>query len=83
MLDPGAILFGGTLGQLEPFVAAARAPIKDLTYARTAAEIDVGRTRLGEESAVTGLAALIADEALEPQAVDRLVATMDKRFASA
>lgn len=83
MLDPGAILFGGTLGQLEPFVAAARAPIKDLTYARTAAEIDVGRTRLGEESAVTGLAALIADEALEPQAVDRLVATMDKRSASA
>lgn len=75
MLDPGAILFGGILGRLDPFIEAARAPIKHLTYARTAAGIDVGATTLGDESAVTGLAALIADEALAPHAVNRLVAT--------
>jgi predicted NBD/HSP70 family sugar kinase len=75
MLDPGAILFGGILGRLEPFIEAARAPIHHLTYARTAAGIDVGPTALGEESAVTGLAAMIADEALAPQSVNGLVAS--------
>lgn len=74
MLDPGAILFGGALGHLEPFVDAARRPIKELTYARTAEGIDVGQTVLGDESAVTGLAALLVDSALEPAAVDHLVA---------
>ncbi|HET7328207.1 MAG TPA: ROK family protein [Nocardioidaceae bacterium] len=74
MLDPGAILFGGALGRLEPFVDTARGSIKELTYARAAQGIAVGRTVLGDESAVTGLAALIVDSALEPTAVDHLVA---------
>ncbi|HET6626528.1 MAG TPA: ROK family protein [Nocardioidaceae bacterium] len=74
MLDPGAILFGGSLGRLAPFIEAARTPIKELTYARTAAGIDIGPTVLGQESAVTGLGALIVDEALSPRSVDALVA---------
>lgn len=75
MLDPGVVLFGGPLGRLEPFVEAARAPIKKLAYARTARGVEVGRMLLDDESAVTGLAALLVDTALEPSAVDHLVAT--------
>ncbi len=74
MIDPGVILFGGTLGVLDPFVDAARESILGLTYPRTAQEIHVGRTVLGDESAVTGLAAMIVDSALQPDAVDHLVA---------
>jgi predicted NBD/HSP70 family sugar kinase len=74
MTDPGVILFGGHLGRLDPFITAARERILNLTYARTAQEITIGRTVLGDESAVAGLAALIVDSALQPTAVDRIVA---------
>jgi predicted NBD/HSP70 family sugar kinase len=75
MIDPGAILSGGSLGVLPPFLEALRTQVKTLTYARTAREIEVGPTRLGDQSAVTGLAALIVDTELDPREVDRLVAT--------
>lgn len=78
LLDPGAILFGGALGRLSPFVDAARRPIRDLTYARTGAGIDIRCTALGEESAVTGMAALIADRSLRPVEVDRLVTDLER-----
>lgn len=75
MVDPGAILFGGALGRLEPFLQAVRESIQQLTYARTARAIHVGPMVLGDMAAVTGLAALIVDTELEPGEVDRLVAT--------
>jgi glucokinase len=74
MLDPGAILFGGPLGHLEPFLSAVRTEIQELTYARTARGIDIGPTVLGDESAVIGLAGLIVDTQLDAKGVDRLVA---------
>jgi predicted NBD/HSP70 family sugar kinase len=75
MIDPGAILFGGTLGGLAPFLEGVRREIKDLTYARTARGIEIGPTVLGDESAVIGLAALTVDTELDARGVDRLVAT--------
>jgi predicted NBD/HSP70 family sugar kinase len=72
-IDPGAVLFGGILGRLEVFVEAARAPIATHAYARTADHVTVGRTVLGEESAVVGLAGLVVDSQLSPAAVDALV----------
>jgi predicted NBD/HSP70 family sugar kinase len=74
MIDPGAILFGGPLGVLAPFLDAVRTEITTLTYARTAREIELGPTRLGDRSAVIGLAAHIVDTELDPREVDRLVA---------
>lgn len=74
MLDPGAVLLGGPLGVLPPFFDAARTNIQKLTYARTASRVEVGRTILGEEAAVTGLAALLVDTVLEPAAVDAMIA---------
>lgn len=74
MLDPGAILLGGPLGPLDPFLDAVRSQIENLTYGRTARHIEVGPTRLGDESAVTGLAALVVDTELSVRRVDRLVA---------
>lgn len=76
MLDPGAILFGGTLGPLPPFLDAVREEVRHLTYARTARGIDVGPTVLGELSAVTGLAGLIVDARLDAAGVDRMVAAV-------
>jgi hypothetical protein len=58
---------------LAPFLDAVRTEITTLTYARTAREIEVGPTRLGDQSAVIGLAALIVDTELDPREVDRLV----------
>lgn len=75
MVDPGAILFGGKLGHLEPFLEAVRSAISTLTYPRTARHVHVGPTVLGEESAVTGLAALIVDSQLDVSGVDALVAS--------
>jgi predicted NBD/HSP70 family sugar kinase len=72
-IDPGAVLFGGILGRLEVFVEAARAPIGSHAYTRTAGHVTVGRTVLGEESAVVGLAGLVVDSFLSPDAVDALV----------
>jgi glucokinase len=72
-IDPGAVLFGGILGRLDVFVEAARAPMASHTYARTAGHVTVGRTALGEESAVVGLAGLVVDSFLSPAAVDALV----------
>lgn len=74
MIDPGAVLIGGTVGALEPFQEGVRSSIDELTYARTRRGIYVGPTLLGEEGAVTGLAALIVDRELSPDAVDALVA---------
>jgi predicted NBD/HSP70 family sugar kinase len=76
MLDPGAILFGGRLGPLPPFLDAVRDEVQHLTYARTATGIEVGPTVLGELSAVTGLAGLIVDARLDAAGVDRMVASM-------
>lgn len=73
MIDPGAILFGGQLGHLPPFLDAVRSAIGTLTYPRTAREVYVGPTVLGDESAVTGLAALIVDTQLDAAGVDALV----------
>lgn len=74
MIDPGALLVGGTLGVLEPFQEGVRSAVHDLTYARTARGIHIGPTLLGEQATVTGVAALIIDQELSPAAVDRLVA---------
>ncbi|HYO41140.1 MAG TPA: ROK family protein [Nocardioidaceae bacterium] len=74
MVDPGALLVGGTLGVLQPFQDGVRTMLHDLTYARTARGIHIGPTRLGERATVTGVAALIIDQELSPGAVDRLVA---------
>jgi predicted NBD/HSP70 family sugar kinase len=74
MIDPGAILFGGPLGPLPPFLDAVRGEIKHLTYARTAKGIEVGPTVLGQLSGVTGLAGLIVDAHLDAAGVDRMVA---------
>lgn len=74
MIDPGAILFGGSLGPLEPFLTAVRGEIQHLTYARTARGIEIGPTVLGDGSAVTGIAGLIVDGRLDAAGVDRMVA---------
>jgi predicted NBD/HSP70 family sugar kinase len=74
MIDPSAILFGGPLGRLDPFLDAVRTQIEELTYARTARGIEVGPTVLGDHSVVIGLAGLIVDNQLDPQGVDRMVA---------
>lgn len=73
MVDPGAVLLGGPLGSLDPFVSATRRQIKALAYARTARAVEVRRTSLGEQSGVTGLAMLVVDRALVPEAVDELI----------
>jgi predicted NBD/HSP70 family sugar kinase len=74
MIDPGVILFGGTLGTLQPFLDRARDEIRAMTYPRTARHIEIGPSILGEEAVVTGLAALVVDTQLDPRGVDRLVA---------
>jgi predicted NBD/HSP70 family sugar kinase len=74
MLDPGALLVGGTLGVLEPFQAGVRSSFDELTYARTRRSVEVGPTVLGDRGAVIGVAALIVDQELSPESVDRLVA---------
>jgi predicted NBD/HSP70 family sugar kinase len=77
MVDPGAILLGGPLGTLAPFLESARARIATLTYSRTAREIHVGAAVLGDTATVTGLAALLVDSHLSATAVDALVATRE------
>jgi predicted NBD/HSP70 family sugar kinase len=74
MIDPGVILFGGTLGSLEPFLDTARREILGLTYPRTARHTEIGPSILGEDAVVTGLAALVVDTLLDAHSVDRLVA---------
>jgi predicted NBD/HSP70 family sugar kinase len=74
MIDPGVILFGGTLGTLQPFLDTARDEITAMTYPRTARHIEIGPSILGDEAVVTGLAALVVDTQLDPRGVDRLVA---------
>lgn len=81
MLDPGTIRFGGTLGQLPAFLDAACQEIQHLTYTRTAGGIEIGPTVLGDQSGVTGLAALVVDTELDARAVDRLVAGTAGRSA--
>jgi predicted NBD/HSP70 family sugar kinase len=76
MLDPGAILFGGALGPLPPFLDAVRDEVQHLTYARTARCIEIRPTALGELSGVTGLAGLIVDARLDAVGVDRMVASV-------
>lgn len=73
MVDPGAVVVGGTLGVLEPFQAGVRSSMDELTYARTRRSIQVGPTVLGDRGTVIGLAALIVDQELSPESVDRLV----------
>lgn len=72
-LDPSAVLFGGVLGRLEIFIDAARQEIRSHAYARTARHVHVGPSVLGEEAAVVGLAGLVVDTRLSPEAVDGLV----------
>lgn len=79
MVDPGAILLGGSLGRLPPLLDAVREAVGALTYARTAAGIHVGPTVLGDEAAVTGLAALVVDTELDATAVDRLVSSASRQ----
>jgi predicted NBD/HSP70 family sugar kinase len=74
MLDPGVILFGGTLGSLAPFLETVRREILASTYPRTARHIEIGTSLLGEAAVVTGLAALVVDTRLDAHGVDRLVA---------
>lgn len=74
MIDPGALLVGGPLGVLEPFQEGVRSSVDELTYARTRRSIHVGPTVLGDRATVTGVAALIVDQELSPESVDRLVA---------
>jgi len=79
VIDPGVILFGGTLGSLEPFLDTVRREIQRLTYPRTARHIEIGRTILGDQAIVTGLSALVVDTQLDAEGVDRLVAAAQGR----
>jgi predicted NBD/HSP70 family sugar kinase len=74
MIDPGVIMFGGTLGTLQPFLDTASQEIRALTYPRTSRHIEIRPSLLGDQAVVTGLAALVVDTQLDPRGVDRLVA---------
>ena len=64
MVDPDAVLLGGEVGRLPPFVDAVRDPLFQRVPARTARRLRLDRTVLADDSAITGLAALVLDAQL-------------------
>lgn len=72
MIDPEAVLFGGILGRLPAYVEAVRGPLLKHIRRDAASRLEIGTTALGEESAVAGLAGLVINTILAPDAVDAM-----------
>jgi predicted NBD/HSP70 family sugar kinase len=75
MVDPDVVLLGGEVGRLPAFVAAVRGPLFELVPARTARRLRLDRTLLADDSAITGLAGLVVDAALAPDALHAMLGT--------
>lgn len=74
MLNPRTLVLGGTLGRLPVVVDAVSAAIRQNVLRRSTDSLRIEPARLGDRAATVGLARLVADHVLAPDAVDRALA---------
>jgi predicted NBD/HSP70 family sugar kinase len=75
LMNPSVLVIGGELAQAEQQLFAG---IREAIYRRSSClateRLEIVRTRLGDRAGVVGAAALVLDQHLAPEAVDRQVA---------
>jgi len=75
LLNPSVLVIGGDLAKAEQQLFAG---IREAIYRRSSClateRLEIVRTRLGDRAGVIGAAALVRDQRLAPDAVDRLLA---------
>ncbi len=75
LLNPSVLVIGGDLAKAEQQLIAG---IRETIYGRSSClateQLKIVRTRLGDRSGVLGAAALVLDQRLAPEAVDRQLA---------
>jgi predicted NBD/HSP70 family sugar kinase len=75
LLNPSVLVIGGDLAKAEQqFFAGIREAIYRRSSVLATGQLDIVRTRLGDRSGVIGAAALVLDQRLSPEAVDKRVA---------
>jgi predicted NBD/HSP70 family sugar kinase len=75
LLDPSVLVVGGDLARAqEDFFAGLREAVYGRSSSLATSHIQIVRTRLGDRAGVIGAAALVLDQRLSPDVVDRQVA---------
>ena len=75
ILNPSVLVIGGELAKAEqPLFAGIREAIYRRSSCLATGQLDIVRTRLGDQSGVIGAAALVLDQRLSAEAIDRQLA---------
>jgi predicted NBD/HSP70 family sugar kinase len=75
LLNPSVLVIGGELAKAEqPLFAGLREAIYRRSSCLATGQLDIVRTRLGDQSGVIGAAALVLDRLLSAEAIDRRLA---------
>jgi predicted NBD/HSP70 family sugar kinase len=75
LLNPEMIVVGGDLAEAEPQLLAG---IREVVYQRSTTlsttDLQIGTSTLGDYAGVTGAAAMVIDQILDPAAIDHVLA---------
>ncbi len=78
LLNPGSIVLGGDLAEAyEPLAAGISEIVYQRAITRATRDLRISPSALHERSGIVGLAALVLDDVLSPQAVDAALAGAD------